>query len=428
MKIRIDNRITAALMGCGALLLSACQGALAVVDDLDNPGSGAGSAGSGSTPPPSGSCECGSSGALQALTCDGRPVALLDNDVVQTTADGSVVAFNLCDDDSAGGSCEVFYWDGSGLARSLGNGRLMIGLSASGREVLTAPGNLELIHLDGPATDLPLGMLAGHGSLSADGDSVVGGYFGPDNLAFLARADGSTGQVELLQQIEGYLTRVFVTPDGAHITGFGQDDIGSSSSWAFRWNEQDGFSYGLPNTPAGVEVWPEAISSDGSAIAGRALPSQSHFFWSESDGYTEIATASWRSETFISADGSVVLGSLDPEGNSDTSAFRWTRATGAVEIAPGIPTLALDMSDDGNVIAANSWEDAQIDGEAPLGTFIWDSTNGTRSLQEILQARGADTTGWKLGTARVLSGDGKVLFGRGECGGVPTLYRVVLSD
>jgi hypothetical protein len=54
--------------------------------------------------------------------------------------------------------------------------------------------------------------------------------------------------------------------------------------------------------------------------------------------------------------------------------------------------------------------------------------NGTRSLDEVLAARGVDAMGWELGHARALSGNGKVLLGRAHCGGVPTLYRMVLSD
>jgi hypothetical protein len=44
-----------------------------------------------------------------------------------------------------------------------------------------------------------------------------------------------------------------------------------------------------------------------------------------------------------------------------------------------------------------------------------------------LQARGVTVEGWEFWQPRVLSGDGKVLLGRGTCGGEPTLYRIVLS-
>jgi uncharacterized membrane protein len=172
----------------------------------------------------------------------------------------------------------------------------------------------------------------------------------------------------------------------------------------------------------------EAISADGSVLSGRALPSGSQFRYTEAGGLTEIATASGRSESFISTDGNVIVGSLDPAGSSDSSVFRWTEASGAVDLTPGLNTLAVDASDDGGVVVASSWDDAQLEGGEPEDTFVWDAEHGTRSLDAILAARGIDTAGWELGHARAISGNGKVLLGRARCGGEPTLYRIVLSD
>jgi len=75
-----------------------------------------------------------------------------------------------------------------------------------------------------------------------------------------------------------------------------------------------------------------------------------------------------------------------------------------------------------------SWDDAQLDGAWPEDTFVWDIEHGTRTLDDVLQSRGVDATGWELGHARALSGDGKVLLGRALCGDTPTLYRIGLSD
>lgn len=59
---------------------------------------------------------------------------------------------------------------------------------------------------------------------------------------------------------------------------------------------------------------------------------------------------------------------------------------------------------------------------------MWDVEHGTRTLDEVLAGRGVDVSGWEFGHARSLSDDGRVLLGRASCGGVPALYRVVLSD
>jgi len=261
-------------------------------------------------------------------------------------------------------------------------------------------------------------MIYGRGSLSASGNTVIG-TTQVNGVYQLARWSSSTGEVDVLGEMDNLIMRAYVTPDASAIVG--SDFAGQP----YRWSQQ-GFTLGLPGIPPGA-TRPESVSADGSVVAGTS--GQGHFRWTEADGYVDLVSASGFSETFLSADGSVMLGSLVPEGGNDTSAFRWTEATGAVEIAPGIATLATDLSDDGSVVVATSWESAQSDGvTSPEQTYIWDTVNGTRTLDAVLAARGADTTGWEFGHARALSGDGKVLLGRATCGGVPTLYRVMLAD
>jgi hypothetical protein len=434
MNIRINDRLAIAFTSSVAFWLSACNGELAVVDDLDGQSSNL-TAADGNEPTDSGQgnetdsdngCGCATSPSLMALSCGYGEVPLLDNDVVQTTADGQIVAFNVND------ASEVLYWDGGATARAIGSG-MMLGLDASGQRVLVADGNgLEVLDTAGGRTQVAMNMIVGHGSFSAAGDVVVGAT-SLDGGAHLARANASTGEIEVLGQVGDYIDRAYVTPDASTIVGtagdFSNDDAANplaGTNQLYRWNAQ-GLSFALPGVPAGTELWPEAVSDDGSVIAGRSPLDQKHFRWTEAGGYVEVASASWRSATLLSADGSVVLGSLTSEDN-DSAAFRWTESTGAVDLMPGIETLATDMSNDGNVIVATSWEDAQNLGTAPLITFIWDAEHGTRSLDEVLHARGVDVSGWAFGHARALSDDGKVLLGRGLCGGNPTLYRIVLSD
>jgi hypothetical protein len=70
------------------------------------------------------------------------------------------------------------------------------------------------------------------------------------------------------------------------------------------------------------------------------------------------------------------------------------------------------VSDDGNVVVATSWEAGSDASVFPDATFVWDATNGARTLDELLQDRRVDATGLEFGHARALSGDGTVLFGR----------------
>ena len=59
------------------------------------------------------------------------------------------------------------------------------------------------------------------------------------------------------------------------------------------------------------------------------------------------------------------------------------RQSGAVELTPGTASLAIDVSDSGDVTLAHSWEEALISGAVPENTFIWDVEHGTRTSSEI---------------------------------------------
>lgn len=432
MNLRKDHKTLAAFAACLLSFLPACERVLDVVEQIEPPSSGSsgGSAGTGGAPatPPT-PCECASSPGLQALSCGYAPVALVDNDVVQTTFDGSIVAFNVCGE--ALFDCRVAYWDGD--VTNLISSGLMLGLSASGQRVLSTgdgfPAGLELIDLSGTAVNIELDMLSGRGPLSAAGDTVFGAQWIEDR-SYLARADADSQEIELLGELDGPPTRTYITPDAAHIVGWLFTDLeDSTASTVFRWDEQAGLTFGLPGLAADLQVWPEAISADGRVIAGRVFPNTAHFRYTEADGLTELTTTSGRSETFISRDGNVVVGSHDPLNDGlSSSTFRWTAQSGAVDLTPGVESLAVDASDDGGVVVASSWEEDQIEGAEPDQTFVWDGEHGTRSLGQVLQDRGIDAAGWEFGHARAISGDGKVLLGRARCGGAPTLYRVVLAD
>jgi hypothetical protein len=356
-------------------------------------------------------------------------VPLLDNDVVQLATDGSVVAFNIGIEASPfTNPDEVAYWDGA-ETRTVARG-MLLGLSAAGQRLLVSNNDPDFNTLaidpsTGEGQPLALQMIPGRGALSASGEWAIGGVFSGDE-AQLARANTSTGAVELLGSIYPLIARAYVSSDASTVVGFTAQNAGVGDWESYRYADGSGLSYNFTGAPAGATVWPEALSAGGAVIAGRA--DGFHFRWSEADGFEQLAPASGRSEAYISADGNVVLGSIDPEGVNATAAFRWTRETGAVDITPGRASLATDMSDDGNVIVANSWEEGQIDGDRPEAIYIWDAVNGTRTLVELLAESNVDTTGWRFSHARVLSGNGKVLLGIGSCGNVPTLYRVVLAD
>lgn len=435
MKHLIDHRILAACLTSGLLLsLPGCERALEVVDQLGDgaPGTGQPSTGSPAptTPsPPVGNaaCACAGSESLRALICGGGEVPLLGNDIVQTTNDGGVVVFSRCDEEFS--ECEVLRWDGTGTAK-VADG-FLVGIDASGDRVLASYGTVELVDVGGGVTELPISTLQGRDLLTASGEHVFGAIYPELEGGVRIVRSNDAGEIEDLGEVFGAVATANANPSGSALVGWAIGDFGEGADLTvtyqpFRWNA-DGFRTDFAGVPDGVTLWPESVSDDGAIIVGRTVPNQVHFIWSEAGGYTELAPASWVSETFISADGSVALGSA-AEGDLAGSAFRWTAATGLVELTPGAASVALDLSEDGSVAAAYSWDETQLDGAAPEATFIWDTEHGTRTLDEILEQRGVDTSGWEFGTPRALSGDGRVLLGLASCGGIETLYRAELSD
>ncbi|MBN2196802.1 MAG: hypothetical protein JW751_28610 [Polyangiaceae bacterium] len=92
----------------------------------------------------------------------------------------------------------------------------------------------------------------------------------------------------------------------------------------------------------------------------------------------------------VSRDGSVVVGeSYGPHYPGYERAFRWTSATGMVDL--GFPDsvvggLAVDTNADGSVVVLNDYH-GRGSFENPM---IWDEAHGTRFVSEILIAAGDD--------------------------------------
>ncbi len=116
--------------------------------------------------------------------------------------------------------------------------------------------------------------------------------------------------------------------------------------------------------------------------------------------------------TGVSADGSVVVGMGSSAFALDHEAFRWTAEGGMVGLGdlPGgdFYSLARAVSGDGSVVVGYS--------KSALGqeAFIWDATNGMRSLLDVLtNDYGLDLTGWTLMDASAISPNGFSIVGSG---------------
>lgn len=185
------------------------------------------------------------------------------------------------------------------------------------------------------------------------------------------------------------------------------------------------------------------VSADGSVVAGTTAAEYPEdlfssfgvsgtytevFRWSAASGMVvpddlqEVAAHYYldggifsREPNAVSADGRVVVGTMRTEDAS--RAFRWTDAGVAVldhmpcGYAPFFypwhePT---GVSGDGSVIVGFG------SGAGTIDAFVWDETNGTRCLHDVLVAGGATLPdGFVLYAANGISADGNTIVGQGQ--------------
>jgi hypothetical protein len=177
-----------------------------------------------------------------------------------------------------------------------------------------------------------------------------------------------------------------ITPDGQIIVGNSTSYSTNFTSQPFRWTEQTG-SVGLGNVP----------------------------------GFICSATA-------ISADGNVIVGngSVLTNGAYAWIAFRWTESEGMVGLGESLPSVSnVRVNGDGSKIAGTM----RTSTNSPVEPFIWDATNGIRSLKTVLEGRGVDLSGWILSSAVDISTNGLVIVGNGtNANGHAESWIVVLDD
>jgi probable HAF family extracellular repeat protein len=253
--------------------------------------------------------------------------------------------------------------------------------------------------------------------LSSDGSVVVGAFNLSGNTTAY-RWTSNSGVIGL-----GYLSgdtnsgATGVSANGAVVVGSSMSTGAvESMSEAFRWTSADGM-IGLGDLPGGrTGSHATGVSSDGSVVVGWSFSADGivAFRWTSDSGMVwlgDLPGADFESHPAgVSSDGSVIVGwgRSHPQA---PEAFRWTSETGMIGLgylAGGESwSIANDVSADGAVIVGSS--SSVIGNEA----FLWDATNGMRSLSELLTDLGVDLSGWTLSTANAISADGKTIVGSG---------------
>jgi hypothetical protein len=375
--------------------------------------------------------QCAVSDALIPLGCDpSAPPPAGVASIPRSNDDGNIIAFESCDDSSR---CTPFYWTATEGARAFAvtGGGIVSGLSSDGELVLVTPqialgAQSLLVSPDG--TSVRTGMGPQPALLGASGAVVGVSPATSDAFNLLRRPRG--GAVEVLGELPFDADEIVLsgaTPDSSVIVGY-------AGTQAFRYTESDGLVLGLeglPETADGAAI--NALSRDGQAFAGITLQAGTPigvFRWTEAGGVTDIAPAIVSNvpgvdpfRMTLSDDGSVLAFSGETGDGEEFGAFRWTQETGTEALTPGIQSVASLMSADGRVMIGQTF-----DVEESYRGFMWTQAGGARSIRAALETAGVDLTGWTLTTPGSMSRDGKVALGTGRCGGIMTVYRLVLPE
>jgi probable HAF family extracellular repeat protein len=276
--------------------------------------------------------------------------------------------------------------------------------------------------------------MEGLGSLSGTNFGSYAYGVSEDGAIVVGQSNSGSGVEAFLWTEAGGMVGLSFLPGGSSssaqgVSADGKVVVGTSRSGgvnqAFRceWNEATSTCpmVGLGFLPGGSSSHARAASYDGSVIVGAA---GSHsgvqaFRWTEASGMVglgDLDGGDFGSFALgVSADGSVVVGRGTSDSGSEAFRCEWNEATSTCPMVglgdlPGgnFFSLAWGVSADGSVVVGEGRPDAGRE------AFIWDATNGMRSLKEALTREfGSSPGNWNLQMATGISADGLTVVGRG---------------
>jgi hypothetical protein len=372
-----------------------------------------------------GTCECPSSDSLSLLGCGSD---LGTAAIQRISADGRVVAFELCSETS----CVPYYSTpelGTISIPGPSGGASVTGMTEDGSLVLLHPRNErskpELYDAnDGSST--PLELRSSPLLLSAEG-AVFGVTTPKAGKSTLSRV--LAGVTEALGDLAVTPDRVALeaaTPDGELVVGSITRPDGYEP---FRWSAAGGLVVGLEGLP---EATPNAtfqnVSRDGSTFSGflySGREPRSAFLWTETGGLLELAASRQEaSYSLLSDDGAVLVTSLDLSA-TDSGAFRWTQNGGAVALLASPANHARVMNSNGALVFGDLSVQSHTEDASP---FVWTAAEGARNLREFVEAGGVDLTNVRLYSPSGLSRDGRVAVGAASCRDAQTIYRYEIPE
>ncbi len=298
-------------------------------------------------------------------------------------------------------------------------------VSADGEVVvgnLSSPTDSEAFRWTKSAGMLPLGVPPAAGGekryadgISADGIWIVGQSWAPKSGATPFRWSVTSG----FQGLGTLSTQVSDT------NGDGSVIVGWKDGLPFRWTAATG-----PETIGSESGTVYAVSDDGAVSVG-ICPTQAGVAracrWTNSVKQQLQAGAGPFPHDFaagVSADGKVAVGSANTS-DGVTEAVWWDESGNlhAIGTLGSKFTQALAASADGQIIVGKSCP-SPSSCESHGHGFVWDATNGMRTLEQVLKASGIELG--RFGPAADVSADGSVVVGRTELFKSQVGYRVAI--
>jgi probable HAF family extracellular repeat protein len=225
-----------------------------------------------------------------------------------------------------------------------------------------------------------LGSLGGNYSeptaVSADGNTVVGWSRVKEGDSEVRAFRWAGGVMKDLGTLGGTRSRAAnISADGRVVVGWSYI-TGDTEPHAFRWSEGGMKDLGTLGGP-GSGAW--AVSADGSVVVGGSYTASDYavgraFRWTQATGMLELGLPSGRSDSeaiAISADGNVVIGSTYTSDRTEYP-FRWTQATGMQDVVVWLENAgvtvpngwslehATDVNANGNVIVGIGYDNLGV--------------------------------------------------------------------
>lgn len=213
-----------------------------------------------------------------------------------------------------------------------------------------------------------LGTLGGTYSsatgISSDGNVVVGNS---NSVSYLHafRWTQASGMVDLGTIGGNWSNAQGVSADGNAVVGKGATTSGNTH--AFRWTQASGISD--LGTLGGTDSSTTGISSDGSVVVGKSnnASGNTHAFrWTQINGMLDLGTlgGTYSEANGVSTDGSVVVGRSNTASGS-AHAFRWTQASGIQSVVAWLQANGVSVANDTTVSASG----VSADGSVVVGTL-----------------------------------------------------------